>query len=175
MHEFHTLIGAAHGLRLESDIAFLLIGAGAQMVVLEIAAKEQGLRNVVFKPYQPRGRLGKSLGAADVHIVTLRPELEGLVVPSKFYGVAAVGRPAIFVGDPDGEIASVIRETECGLCVAQGDVKGLTEAILKLRDDPGAREQMGRNARRAFELRFDRAIAVAAWRSLLHAVPEKTA
>ena len=43
----------------------------------------------MFKPYQPRERLAESLSAADVHIVSLRPELEGLIVPSKIYGIAA--------------------------------------------------------------------------------------
>lgn len=175
VHEFQTLIGAVEALRGESDIAFLLIGAGAQVVVLEIAAKDRGLTNLVFKPYQPRSRLSQSLGVADVHIVTLRPELEGLVVPSKFYGIAAAGRPTIFIGNPDGEIGSVIREAECGICVAQGDVRGLAEAISRLRTDPETRERMGRNARRALELRFDKSIAVAAWRSLIHGVEQKSA
>jgi glycosyltransferase involved in cell wall biosynthesis len=170
VHEFETLIGAAEALRSQVDIGFLLIGAGAQIVVLEIAARDRGLTNLVFKPYQPRGQLNQSLGLADVHIVTLRSELEGLVVPSKFYGIAAVGRPTIFVGDPYGEIGSIVREAECGVCVAQGDVKGLAEAITRLRDDPSIRERMGRNARRTFELRFEKSIGVAAWRSLLVSV-----
>jgi glycosyltransferase involved in cell wall biosynthesis len=175
VHEFHTLIGAAQTLRAQPEIVFLLIGAGARMTMLEIAARDQGLTNLAFKPYQPRSVLRQSLSAADVHVVTLRPELEGLVVPSKFYGIAAVGRPTIFIGDKNGEIGTVIRETECGVCVAQGDVKGLVDAIVTLGADPATRERMGRNARRAFELRFDKSIAVAAWRSLLHAVEQKSA
>jgi glycosyltransferase involved in cell wall biosynthesis len=175
VHEFHTMVGAAQKLKANPEIVFLLIGAGAQITMLEIAARDQGLTNFVFKPYQPRSRLSQSLGAADVHVVTLRPELEGLVVPSKFYGIAAVGRPTIFIGDRNGEIATIIGETESGLCVAQGDVKGLAEAIVMLRGDPKLREQMGRNARRAFELRFEKSIAVAAWRSLLQAVEQKSA
>jgi glycosyltransferase involved in cell wall biosynthesis len=175
VHEFHTMVGAAQELKAQPEIVFLLIGAGAQITMLEIAARDQGLTNLAFKPYQPRSMLSQSLGAADVHVVTLRPELEGLVVPSKFYGIAAVGRPTIFIGDKNGEIATIIGETESGLCVAQGDVKGLADAIVTLRGDPRLRERMGRNARRAFELRFDKSIAVAAWRSLLHAAKQKSA
>ena len=175
VHEFQTLIGAAQTLRERPEIVFVLIGAGAQKALLETEASIQGLSNLVFKPYQPRSRLGHSLGVADVHIVTLRPELEGLVVPSKFYGIAAAGRPTLFIGDPDGEIGSIVRETECGLCIAQGDVKGLAEALSSLRDDPETCERMGRNARRAFEVRFDKTIAVGAWRSLLHALERKAA
>ncbi len=35
--------------------------------------------------------LPHSLGVADAHWLTLHPALEGLIVPSKFYAVAAAG------------------------------------------------------------------------------------
>jgi len=174
VHDFQTMIDAAEALRTQSEIVFLLIGAGAQLPQLEIAARDRRLTNLVFKPYQPRSRLSQSLGVADVHVVSLRTEFEGLVVPSKFYGIAAAGRPTIFIGDENGEIGAIVRETASGLCVAPGDAKGLADAIEALRVDPTAREGMGRNARRAFELRFDKSIAMAAWRSLLHAVEQKS-
>ena len=170
VHEFGTLLGAARTLRDRSDVAFLLVGDGAQMGALGAAVDEQQLSNVLFKPYQPRELLAQSLGAADVHIVSLRPELEGLVVPSKFYGIAAAGRPTIFIGDSQGEIGSLVRAAECGLCVRQGDVDGLVTAITTLRDDLALRERMGANARTLFERHFDRPIAVAAWRTLLDSV-----
>ena len=102
-----------------------------------------------------------------MHLVTLRPELEGLIVPSKFYGIAAAARPAIFVGDPEGEIGSLVRAADCGYCVRQGDVEGLVAAISALRDDAELRERMGHNARRIFDERFDKPIAIGKWRELL--------
>jgi len=171
-HEFRTVLDAADALRGQADIVFLFIGDGAQKSALATAARERGLSNVLFKPYQPRESLGRSLSAADVHLVTLRPELEGLVVPCKFYGVAAVGRPTILVGDPDGEIGSVVREAECGLCVGPGDAGGLATAITALRDDLPLRERMGSNARGLLEERYDKAIAVGRWRQLLQDVAE---
>jgi colanic acid biosynthesis glycosyl transferase WcaI len=170
VHEFGTVLGAAEALRSQADIVFLFIGEGAQKAALATAAQERSLVNILFRPYQPREALGQSLGAADVHLVTLRPELEGLVVPSKFYGIAAVGRPTIFIGDPEGEIGSVVREAQCGMCVQQGDAEGLAQAIRTLRDDSALRERMGANARRVFDERFDRSIGVAAWRRLLDSV-----
>ena len=167
VHEFRTLIDAAEGLRALPDVVFLLIGAGAQRRVVEAAAADRGLSNLMFKPYQPRATLNQSLGAADVHVVTLRPEFEGLVVPSKFYGVAAVGRPTIFIGDPDGEIGSIIREADCGICVEEGDVGAMTSAIRRLRDDAPLRETMGRNARHVFAQRFEKSLAIGAWLTLI--------
>src|SRR5208283_778929 len=107
------------------DIMFLFVGGGAQKDFIADTAARRGLDNLLFKPYQPRERLAQSLGAADVHLVTLRPELEGLVVPSKFYGIAAAARPTIFIGNPEGEIGAEVRAANSGLCIRQGDVEGL--------------------------------------------------
>lgn len=170
-HEFRTVLDAADALRAQADIAFLFIGGGAQKAALATAATERGLSSILFHPYQPRESLEQSLGAADVHLVTLRPELEGLVVPSKFYGVAAVGRPTIFIGDSKGEIGSVVREADCGMCIEQGDVAGLVKAIIALRDNLPLRERLGGNARRVFDERYDKIIGIAAWHTLLESVP----
>ncbi|MFO1316200.1 MAG: glycosyltransferase family 4 protein [Burkholderiales bacterium] len=171
-HEFLTIVDAAAALREDRDIVFLFIGGGAQKAVIAAASAERGLANLLLKPYQPRDRLAHSLGAADVHLVTLRPELEGLIVPSKFYGIAAAARPAIFVGDPEGEIGSEVRAAECGRSVRQGDVAGLVAAIREMRDSAEVRERMGRNARRLFDDRYDKPMGVGKWRALLRAVAE---
>ncbi len=88
-------------------------------------------------------------------------------MPSKFYGIAAAGRPTIFVGSREGEIAGLLASGEAGLAVAQGDGSGLAEAVLRLRDDPELRERMGRNARRLCEERFSRAAALERWEQVL--------
>ena len=67
---------------------------GAKLINwLQDEVTEQGLKSVDFRPYQPRERLAESLSCADVHLVKLRPEMEGLIVPGKVYGILAVGRP----------------------------------------------------------------------------------
>jgi glycosyltransferase involved in cell wall biosynthesis len=167
-HEFQTIVDAAVALREQRDILFLFIGGGAQQDLLAQAAAQHV--NVLCKPYQPREGLAQSLSVADVHLVSLRPQLEGLIVPSKFFGIAAVGRPTIFVGDPDGEIAQVIRKEECGLTMREGNAAGLAAAIRSLRNDTRLCEQMGLNARRVFETCYDKPLAVAKWRRLLQDV-----
>ena len=172
VHEFRTLLDAASELGADAGVVFLLIGGGARRSDVERVVAERRLSNVALQPYQPRDRLRLSLGVADVHAVTLRPELEGLVVPSKFYGVAAVGRPTIFIGDPDGEIGSIVREAQCGVCVKEGDAGALARAIIDLRDDAPRRLRMGTEARRVFEERFDMPIAIGRWRRLLRDVAD---
>jgi len=166
-HEIDTLLGAAQGLRDERAVKFLVIGGGHYTDQLRARAESLRLDNILFKPYQPRERLAESLAVADVHLVILRPEMEGLIVPSKFYGAAASGRPVIFIGSPGGEIARILEASGAGLTVASGDSAGLARSILELRDNPGSRSRMAKNASRLTEGDYSRNTALARWTALL--------
>jgi glycosyltransferase involved in cell wall biosynthesis len=150
-----------------SPISWLFIGSGAQFAILQAEVARRQFESVVFKPYQPQARLAESLSASDLHLVSLRPELEGLIVPSKFYGIAAAGRPTLFIGDKDGEIARLLARHECGFTVAMGDAVGLAQTILSLAAQPALCRSMGERARKASEGEFDRSIAIARWVELL--------
>lgn len=173
-HEFGTILGAAQLLKHQPRIAFVFIGDGQQRTRIAQETRYRKLTNVMFKPYQSAESLGSSLGAADLHLVSLKGALEGLIVPSKFYGVAAAGRPCLFVGDVRGEIAALIREHNCGMAIAEGDAEGLARAIEALAQDAVLCAQLGRNARIAFERRWDKKIAVAAWQSTLTRLLQQT-
>lgn len=166
-HEFETLLEAAGALRGRNDVAFLIVGDGVQRAHVETEVSRRKLSNVALMPYQPRARLAESLSAADVHLISLRPALEGVIVPSKFYGVAAAGRPTIFVGAADGEIARLLARHGCGVTVEPGDGESLAAQISALADDPDAAARQGRAARKLFDEYFDKPIAAAAWRRTL--------
>lgn len=166
-HEFETIIGAMKALKDEAGIVFLFIGGGAGKAVLEKAVRDHGLGNCLFQPYQPRESLRESLCVPDVHLVSLQPQLEGLIVPSKIYGVAAAGRPMIFIGDTDGEVARILARCGCGYAVPVGDSEGLVNRLLQLRGDPEATRGMGSHARACLEHSFDKGRAIDAWRAVL--------
>jgi len=149
------------------DIRWLFIGSGAQTEKLKRAVCERGHTSVLFRPYQPRERLSESLSVPDVHLISLKPNLEGLIVPSKYYGIAAAGRPTVFVGHPDGELARIIRDSNTGFVVRDGDGAGLAEAILNLARNRELAAEQGARARRLFETKYDFAHAVTAWESLI--------
>lgn len=168
-HDGATILQAAGELENDADIAFLMVGGGAGMRSLQMQAQASGLTNFRFAPYQPREALSDSLAAGDVHLVSLRPELEGLLVPSKLYGILAAGRPVVFIGDPDGELARLIATTEVGISVTSGDSAGLARVLRALRDDEPSRVHMGMRAREVFEERYTLTAAVARWREVLSA------
>ncbi|HYH08070.1 MAG TPA: glycosyltransferase family 4 protein [Thermoanaerobaculia bacterium] len=162
-HEFETILGAMRSL---SEVRFLFTGGGAQLEAVKRAATS----NAEFRPYAPREKLSESLSAADAHLVSLQPSLEGLIVPSKFYGVLAVARPVIFIGAHDGELARVIREHRCGVVIAPGDVAGLTNAIAQLAADRDEAREMGRRGRELYLARFAPHRAFAAWERVLEEI-----
>jgi glycosyltransferase involved in cell wall biosynthesis len=169
-HEFDTIIDAAEQLRGRDDVVFLFIGAGSRLAHLQAEAQRRGLSNVMFQPYQSREKLTESLSVPDAHLVCLRPDMEGLVVPSKLYGVLAAGRPCLFIGDLEGEVPTVLRAADCGYCVVPGAAAELAALIRNLADNPQVAQGLGATARAVFERRFDRAIAARRWSAVLRSL-----
>jgi colanic acid biosynthesis glycosyl transferase WcaI len=154
-HEINTLFRAVRRLNVDHPgVTFLFVGGGALMDLLKGQVFYNNLTNCVFKPYQPRASLPQSLTVPDLHLTILRSELEGLIVPSKFYGVLAAGKPSIFIGDQNGEIGSLIQKHDIGLCVQEGDDRDLVAKILRLKESPARSKKMGENARHLFDQQF---------------------
>ena len=156
---------------LAAKIMFVFVGGGAQRASLEREALKRGLSNFRLRPYQPKERLGETLAVADVHLVSLNPKLEGLIVPSKFYGIAAAGRPTIFIGTEHGEIGRILEENGCGFTVRPGDGEALTERILALAGDRELCKALGARARMAFERHWNKERAIAKWEALMRRFP----
>jgi colanic acid biosynthesis glycosyl transferase WcaI len=172
-HEFGTLLDAAGHLASEPGIVFLFAGGGPRKRWVEEQAQSRGLQNVRFLPYQPREGLRFSLSSGDVHVVTLRPGFEGLLVPSKFVGALAAGRPILFVGPTAGEIPDALTAGDCGVTVAPGDWRTLANTILEMRANADLWTRMGRNARALFERQYSRERVTAAFRAVLEEVGPK--
>jgi glycosyltransferase involved in cell wall biosynthesis len=166
-HEHQTILGAAQLLSGEPGWLFLMVGGGAGMLRLQAEGTRLGLGNLQFLPYRAREQLGDSLAAADVHLSSLLPSMEGLIVPSKFYGVLAAGRPLIVIGDPHGEQAQLVVQEGCGATIACGDAEGLAALLRQLRVDLRRCSEGGTRARALFERRYAFPQAAGKWRELL--------
>lgn len=171
VHEFAAVLAAAEQLRARPDIVFLFIGAGARFEEVRHAARARGLDNVRLLPPAPRADLPAALAAADAHLVTLKPGFARLVYPSKLAGVLAAGRPVLFVGPPEGEIARLLAREKCGAAFAPADGTALAATIARWQDDAATRLEMGRRARAAYERQFTLAAALAQWDALLRPPP----
>jgi colanic acid biosynthesis glycosyl transferase WcaI len=168
-HDFETVLGAAERLRDEPRVAFLMIGGGKRFAELSAAVRTRGLAGAFrFLPYQARTLLSYSLGAADVHWVSLDPRLEGLIVPSKFYGIAAAGKPIIVIGDPNGELGRLVQRNACGFAIAPGDSEALAATLRQVLNAPQAVLDTGDRARKMLDVHFTRRQGLARWRQFLN-------
>jgi glycosyltransferase involved in cell wall biosynthesis len=169
-HSFDDLLSVAEELSGHDEIRFLFVGGGVRFKEVGKTVASKGLGNVVIRPYQDAADLSHSLSAGDVHYVSLRNGFEGLVVPSKAYGIMAAGRPMIYQGNEEGEIAQMIVRERIGFVVPEGDRAGLRDGILRLYRDREMAARMGMFARRALEEKYSASIGLAEYRKVLAAV-----
>ncbi len=139
-----TLLSAAETLRNE-NVGLVFIGGGANRDALGAAAANAS--NVRFLPFRPAEQIPHVMMAGDVHIVTVRRGLEGVVVPSKLYSILAAGRPVLAVAASNSDAARIVTESGCGLAADPDDPAAVAAAIRTLRGDPVRLAQMGGRAR----------------------------
>ena len=143
-----TLLRAAEMLRNE-NAALVFVGDGANRASLEASAA--GSPNVRFLPFRPYEQVPHVMMAGDVHIVTIKRGLEGVVVPSKLYSILAAGRPVLAVAPDSSDTARIVTESGCGLAADPDDPAAVAKAICELRRDPARLCEMGRRARETAE------------------------
>jgi glycosyltransferase involved in cell wall biosynthesis len=163
------VLAAARQLR-DEPVRVVLVGEGAAKAELLALKDEWGLVNVQFRPYEPKERLGASLGTADLHLIPMRRGLAGCIVPSKLYGILAAGRPYVACVDADSEVALVTQAEGTGLLIEPEGAQRLAEAIRWCLGHPDELREMARRGRRLAEECFDRRVSVAAFREMLERV-----
>jgi colanic acid biosynthesis glycosyl transferase WcaI len=139
-----TLLAAAKILSNENT-GFVFIGDGANRAALESSARD--LPNVKFAPFRPVAQIAHVMMAGDLHIITVKPGLQGVVVPSKLYSTLAAGRPILVVAPPESDAARIVVESGCGLAADPDDPAAVAAAIRALRAQPERLAEMERRAR----------------------------
>ena len=162
-HSFAEVIEAARRLRDRPEVVFLFVGGGPRLGEVRAAQLADGLANVRLLDYFPRDQLHQSLSVADVHLISMRAEMTGIVVPGKLYGAMASSRPTIFIGPPRSESADTIRQAGCGYQVDLGDPDALVATIDLLVANPALGADLGRRGRAAFLARHEQDGCCAQW------------
>ena len=143
-----TLLDAAVRFKDDPGLRFLFVGGGTGKKEVEAVIREHGLTNALSLPYQPLAELRHSLSAADVHVVSLGPDMVGIIHPCKIYGAMAGGRPILYFGPRPSHITDLLDAHGFGRHVAHGDVDGAVRTIDELRRlAPADLAVMGRTAR----------------------------
>jgi glycosyltransferase involved in cell wall biosynthesis len=159
------ILGIAQGLEVVIECAkqlvshfnlhFLFVGAGPVKQEMMALAKSYELPNVTFHSEVPREQMSAFLSAANVALVPLRQlDLFQSALPSKMFDAWACQCPTIIT--IDGEARQVLAKAQAGLYVEPENPEALAKAILQLKNDPVACQQMGVNGRQTVMEKYSR-------------------
>ena len=167
-HRYEVFLDLARACRAAGvDAAFCFACRGYRADELRRAVAGSNA-NVRLAPFISEEALERHLGAADVHLISLKPEWSGLVVPSKFFGSLAVGRPVLYDGPEDSAIATWIRELGVGAVLTSDNVGDVMTWLDQMSRDPEGLKQYQRRAFCVYHEQFNRDRIVDAWDRLMH-------
>ena len=141
---WQTLISAVRMLEQEG-VGLVFIGEGAMKSQVEAMA--QGCRAIRFLPFRPANEVPLVLSSGDMHVVTLKKGLEGVVVPSKLYSTLAAARPVLGVAPEESDVVRIIQRAGCGIAASPDDPNSVADAIRSVLHDWKQLQTMGRRAR----------------------------
>ena len=160
------VVNCAELLKSYKNILFLLVGDGIKKDGLINKAEDMQLNNIKFLPVQSKKVYPFILYTSDICLVTLDKKVLTPAVPAKLLNIMASGRPVVASMNLKGDAPKIIKSAECGYCIDADDVKGFSEAILKLYDNPTLREDMGKNGRSYAVKYFSRQVCVRKYEKL---------
>ncbi|HEX9797497.1 MAG TPA: glycosyltransferase family 4 protein [Anaerolineales bacterium] len=160
-------LAAAGELQDDARLVLVIVGEGSAKPQLMGLAQRRRLPNMRFVPTVPPQEVSGMLASADLALVTLRPGLGSLSVPSKALAYMASGRPIVAAVPADSEIKTIIERAECGQWVPSGKPAALASAVRALAAAGEELGRMGLRGRAYAEANFARPAAVAAYRRVL--------
>lgn len=169
-HSFDELLDAAERMSPDEPITLTIRGTGRRWQEVSDEVRRRGLTRVKMHGLLPFDEYAQTIRASDLVLITLRQGFEGVLVPSKYYAALSAGRPVVFVGPEESEIAQSIHEEQCGAVIANGDAQTLMNVLRRYARDRDRIERHGRNARHAFERRYTEAAGVERYLALVTAV-----
>jgi glycosyltransferase involved in cell wall biosynthesis len=165
-HSYHEFLDLARRLR-HDGVHFCFGVRGNQANELRCAVRAEDA-NISFAPFAPESALEARLGAADIHLVSLRPNWTGLVVPSKFFGSLAVGRPVMFAGARDSSIGQWIARHQVGWVLDNESTPIVAQELRRLAASPGQLQSLRHRCYEVYHRHFSLAQTMDRWDEELH-------
>ena len=131
-HDSDTVVGGLirHHSKGSGTFGLWLNAIGSRADLVEQQLREAGIPVVRLQP-GPLEELPRLLVTADAHLISLRPQFSGIVLPSKVHGCIASRRPILFVGPTSSDIHMLC--LNAGLPayehVEVGDIDGFAAAL----------------------------------------------
>lgn len=160
-HVYLDILSLARSMSAES-VKVVFSVTGTFVSALNVAIEPDDT-NIEFVDFAPLDKLRKRLSVADIHIVSLKEEWTGMVVPSKFFGALAVGRPVLFVGSSESAIAQWIQTLGVGWVLSEGNQNQVRSELLSILEDPQRLEMMFKHCYTIYQSHFSKSHAQDIW------------
>ncbi|MDX2226292.1 MAG: glycosyltransferase family 4 protein [Verrucomicrobiae bacterium] len=151
----------------DPDTHLVAIGYGAGMRALSAWHADRPHLPVLFLGHQPQSALFDTLSSADIHVISQKPAFDGLVVPSKFYGIVPTGRPILFIGDRANSVAQTVAGFSLGSIIPPGDTAHFAAEAERILGSEMFRTTCHQQSRQWHETRGEPRISLALWKRLL--------
>jgi len=134
-HDGDTVVGGLirHHSQGTGTFGLWLNAIGSKADLVEQRLREAGIPVVRSQP-GPLEELPRLLVTADAHLISLRPEFSGIVLPSKVHGCIASRKPILFVGPTSSDIHMLCLNADLPAYehVHVGDIDGFAAALDRL-------------------------------------------
>ncbi len=162
-HDLQPFINLARECRKRQlDIAFCFAGYGNQYKK-QLSCLTSDDTNIRIAGFASEDELEKRLASADIHLVSLRTGWDGIVVPSKFFGALAIGRPVLFSGPGNSDVALWLEKYHVGYNLNEETIKELEKLSL----NPQNLSELKERAFGCYHRWFAKDIVIAEWKILL--------
>jgi colanic acid biosynthesis glycosyl transferase WcaI len=160
-HEWHGIPEIARALGTSGGkVVFSARGNGMARLREEV---DKSGSPIDFVEFASAEGLISRLSAADIHVVSLREEWTGTVVPSKFFGALAIGRPVLFVGSARSTIAIWIKQMGVGWVLDRDRIELLAAELSEWARSREAKARLFRHCHAVYQKEFSRRSALDHW------------
>lgn len=169
--------GRAHSAGLILELARRLEPHGAHLAfsirgnrAAELSGEARGRSNVSFVPFAAHADLEARLSAADIHVVSLHESWTGSVVPSKFFGALAAGRPVLFAGSPESAIAKWIMHYNVGWVLTEASFESVAGELAECSRNRGRLARLSEHCHEVYQRYFSKTTVADEWDRELRAL-----
>ncbi|MBN2393600.1 MAG: glycosyltransferase [Anaerolineae bacterium] len=173
LHETETLVRGLAGLeeRERSQFHFRFCASGSGTRDLGGAVEAQGLSRWFTLGGPLDGEQWQAtMAQAPIGLVLLKDAAAYSAVPSKVYSAMAAGQAILAICPSHSDLATVVRDHDCGWVIAPGDTAALAETLRCIAQNPASVDEKRANAYRAARRHFCMPVVAQQWIELIHSL-----
>lgn len=164
-HDFELFVSLARKLRAH-NVKVFFASSGNRLNKLKQYINKEDI-NIFLLPMVEEKDLEIRLNSADIHLISLKKEWDGIVIPSKFFGSLAVGKPVIFAGTNNSSINMWIKEYNLGYTLNENNLDEIYNKIIELKKNKKILNSISLNSFTTYKENFSKELIINKWDIIL--------